>query len=344
MTSAKYDEEKTWLCINGVINSHQRKIDVSFAQPDIYSVVGDSGAGKSSLLKAIAGWTQFEGSILLNGVEQNSLGIEKRVIKIVSQQTQVFPHLNVLQQLQLVKSKFNDYEQSWIDCLDLTPLFHRKSSQLSGGERMRLNLMQALLQIEPQTPHLLLLDEITAALQPDLSLQILAKLKEHRLGCLMVSHRINEHQFVSSTVINAHTLQTESVASWLGKHHQLNVIPLQFKQRLDGLIEWKFNNIPLFSLSNHHVSENTQVLVSIAWDQVVVSNVKIASSMLNQLQARVTDIEITDSRCVLECTLGTVQNSIPLKVLISKMSLQTLDLTKGQSVYLSFKASALQLP
>jgi molybdate transport system ATP-binding protein len=167
-------------------------------------IYGASGAGKSMLLKAIAGLvTPDAGHIALDGrrlydsAEKRDVPVQRRQVGYLFQDYALFPHLNVRQNIAfgLKKGWFNppagardakvDY---WLDAFELGPVARQYPAQLSGGQRQRVALARALIG-EPQA---LLLDEPFAALDPALRVRMRAELdalqRRLRIPMLMITH------------------------------------------------------------------------------------------------------------------------------------------------------------
>ncbi|GEM_PF-1570449 len=175
-----------------------KKIQV-LLPPGITGIFGPSGTGKSSLLRAIAGWPQKrKGSIVLEErvLEASCDGIfipaDKRAVALVSQPAYLFPHLTVSEQIQLVLGSQQTSSSPPIHELladfELTALAQKTPHQLSGGEKQRLALARAF----ASSPQLLLLDEAFSALDHGGRARILQKtqayLNTHHISSLVVSH------------------------------------------------------------------------------------------------------------------------------------------------------------
>jgi molybdate transport system ATP-binding protein len=167
-------------------------------------IYGASGAGKSMLLKAIAGLvTPDSGHIALNGrrlydrAANVDVPVQRRQVGYLFQDYALFPHLNVRQNIAfgLKKGWFNppakthgEQLEYWLDAFELRPVAHQYPAQLSGGQRQRVALARALID-EPQA---LLLDEPFAALDPALRVRMRAELdalqRRLRIPMLMITH------------------------------------------------------------------------------------------------------------------------------------------------------------
>jgi ABC-type polar amino acid transport system ATPase subunit len=151
--------------------------EVSFqlARGNTLSVVGPSGSGKSSLLRCLNRLEQISaGSVLLNGVGTDAVpapALRSR-IGLVSQKFALFAHLDVLANVTLglrrarrmSKHDANERARSWLDKVGLTGLERRRPHELSGGQQQRVAIARAAA-LEPEV---LLLDEVTSALDPEL--------------------------------------------------------------------------------------------------------------------------------------------------------------------------------
>jgi molybdate transport system ATP-binding protein len=181
-------------------------LDAAFKldRPGVTALFGPSGAGKTSIVQAIAGLLQpEEGRIVVNGrvVLDTGRGLSvpasARRIGYVFQDSRLFPHMSVEDNLlfgwRRAKSQADSREISHvIELLGLEHLIQRRPRNLSGGERQRTALGRALL----SSPELLLLDEPMAALDLARRSEILPYLErlrdEARLPMLYVSHAVDE--------------------------------------------------------------------------------------------------------------------------------------------------------
>ena len=175
-------------------------LDVQFeAGPGVTTLFGRSGAGKTTIVNAVAGLLRPDhAEISLNGTVFNSartcLAPHKRRVGYVFQDARLFPHLTVAQNLDYAtrfgaKPKVRD---NIIEMLDIAGLLARRPASLSGGERQRVALGRALL----AAPELLLMDEPLAALDGPRKAEILPYLErlksEAAVPILYVSHAVDE--------------------------------------------------------------------------------------------------------------------------------------------------------
>jgi D-methionine transport system ATP-binding protein len=172
--------------------------EVSFhvATGEIFGVIGLSGAGKSTLLRSIIGLENLDGGhIRINGIDLATLQGDQRrrflsSIGVVFQGYHLFMQKTVVENIAfpLQMAHYTEYDtrmrvQELLEVVGLVGKEHAYPSQLSGGQRQRVAIARALA-LQPQ---LLLLDELTSALDPLTTKQILQLLKniQRQLGVTM---------------------------------------------------------------------------------------------------------------------------------------------------------------
>jgi urea transport system ATP-binding protein len=157
---------------------------VSMTVPDgaVVSVLGHNGAGKTTLLRAVVGLLKpTAGRISLDGEDISALRPHRRVdrgMAYVPQGQQSFGQLSVLENLQLVADGRRNGAERVAEALDmfpaLRPLLARRAGLLSGGQRQQLAIARALI----TDPRLLILDEPTEGIQPNIVAEIEATIIE----------------------------------------------------------------------------------------------------------------------------------------------------------------------
>lgn len=180
-------------------------LDASFESAGrLTAIFGASGSGKTTLVNALAGLLRpefsqiiLDGSVLDDTERGLRVPVHHRQIGYVFQDSRLFPHMNVRQNLGFgrwftpTRARYAE-EDKIVDMLDLRALMMRKPQHLSGGERQRVALGRALL----QSPRLLLMDEPLASLDRPRKLEIMPYIErlrdEMRVPVVYVSHAIGE--------------------------------------------------------------------------------------------------------------------------------------------------------
>ena len=166
-------------------------IDLSDAEHEVVCLIGASGSGKSTLLRCVNLLEPIAaGRIVVGGKEITARGVDvdvvRRGIGIVFQSFNLFPHMTVLENVTLAPRKARGLSRSEAGA-EATRLLERFGladkrgeypDRLSGGQQQRVAIARALA-MEPQ---LLLLDEITSALDPELVAEVLDVIRELAAG------------------------------------------------------------------------------------------------------------------------------------------------------------------
>lgn len=178
-------------------------LDVSFdASAGLTALVGPSGAGKTSVLHAIAGFLRPErglisvdGDVLVDTTKGVFVAPHRRRIGYMFQEPRLFPHLNVRHNLfygRRFAANTRIAEDDVIELMGLGQLMTRSTDRLSGGEKQRVALGRALL----SGPRLLLLDEPLASVDAARKEEILPYLDrlrtELKLPAIYVTHNVDE--------------------------------------------------------------------------------------------------------------------------------------------------------
>jgi len=147
-------------------------IDLDIEKGELFSILGGSGCGKTTLLRMLAGFElPTSGTIEIDGVDVTNQPPYERHVNMMFQSYAVFPHMNVekniaygLKKEKMPSSEIATRVDGMLDLVQLTELRSRKPDQLSGGQRQRVALARALI----KRPKVLLLDEPLAALDKKL--------------------------------------------------------------------------------------------------------------------------------------------------------------------------------
>jgi molybdate/tungstate transport system ATP-binding protein len=183
-------------------------INLHVAAGEFFILLGPTGAGKTVLLESVAGLMPVnDGRIRLDGRDVTHLSPEKRGVGIVYQDSALFPHLTVRDNIRYglryqkdAPDKHPTKLDQLVDALAIGHLLHRHVTTLSGGEKQRVALARALI----VAPSLLLLDEPLSALDPNFREEIREILKDlHRktgVTILMVTHDFAEARYLAQHI------------------------------------------------------------------------------------------------------------------------------------------------
>ena len=181
--------------LNGANKIMNLDINLEVSKNEFIIISGDSGSGKTTFLRCIAGLEECDGSIKVDDVfwqnKTTNKKIQNRDIGFVFQQDALFTNMNVLENLLFVNNDKN-LANRLLDITDMSGFKTSMPSNLSGGQKQRVSICRALM----NKPKLLLLDEPFSALHNKIKTKLYTELlqihKEFNLTTLMVSHDINE--------------------------------------------------------------------------------------------------------------------------------------------------------
>ncbi len=291
-------------------------LDLAFdAPPGVTALFGRSGAGKTTVVNAIAGILRpdrariaLDGQVLTDTAARLHLPPHKRRLGLVFQDARLFPHLTVRQNLSYggwfarPRPTAADFTRV-VGMLDIAPLLPRPIHGLSGGERQRVALGRALL----SAPRMLLMDEPLAALDEARKAEILPYLERLRdqagLPILYVSHALDEVARLATTLVvidagrvlragpAADLLSDPDLAPQLGLRMAGAVIAGRITaHHPDGLTEVAGAGGTLF-LPRIDAAAGTALRLRIAAQDVILSRDRPAGlSALNILPARVEQV------------------------------------------------------
>ena len=330
--------------------------------PGITALYGPNGSGKSTTLDCIAGLAapdsgelRLGGRVLFSSQERVNLPPEKRRVGYVFQESLLFPHLTVLDNILYGFRRTPEAHRridvdALVDLLDLAPLLKRRPAGLSGGEARRIALARAI----ATSPDLLLLDEPLASLDGAYRGRALRSLKALRrelgLSMLYVSHAISE---VLALADHAIALK-EGVVVASGTPHRVlrhpDVRPLVAGEALENLLEVELvehraaSGLTRARLGAHDLwlpqvdgPSGGAVTVSIrAADVLLASETPRGLSARNVLRGVVVEVGDLGPAALVTVDIGT-----PLLVEVSPEARESLGLAAGREVYLIIKANSI---
>ena len=189
-----------------------RGIDLQVDDGEAVALIGGSGSGKSTLLRCINLLEQVtDGVITLDGEDitdpRTNQDAVRRRIGVVFQAYNLFPHMTALENVSLAprvvgkcsKQEANDRARELLARVGLADKADSYPDRLSGGQQQRTAIARAL----ANNPRLLLLDEVTSALDPELVgevLDIVGELKEQGMTIVMATHEMGFAHRVADTI------------------------------------------------------------------------------------------------------------------------------------------------
>jgi len=188
-------------------------IDLEVAEHEVVCLIGASGSGKSTLLRCINLIEPIDaGRVVVEGEEITAAGVDvdriRRRIGIVYQSFNLFPHMSVLDNVTLAPRRVlrrsrTEAEDAATQLLDRFGLADKRMDypdRLSGGQQQRVAIVRAL----AMQPDLLLLDEITSALDPELIAEVLNVIRElaaDGMTMVIATHEMGFARDIASRIV-----------------------------------------------------------------------------------------------------------------------------------------------
>jgi ABC-type Fe3+/spermidine/putrescine transport system ATPase subunit len=326
-------------------------INMSIRADDYHILLGQSGAGKSLLLELIAGIINADsGTIFLEGKDITNLPTGKRKIGLVFQSPAIFPHLSVLKNISY--PLFRDSKETktrkafeLAEMMGISHLINRRTSALSGGEIQRV----ALARIFASEPKVLLLDEPLSAIDASMRADIrglLRNINNQGMPILHVTHDFEEAVALGTTItiIEKGTIiqsgttrevidnpKTSFSASFTGERNFFKVnIEVTEAKVIDSI------NDLIIKLGEHIPVKDANILVRS--NSITIDIHQPDNSNLNNFNGVITAINPKK-----EGYQVCVDTGVNFFVSITDESLIKMNITVGMQVWISFKASAVEV-
>ncbi len=181
-----------------------RGISLSVDRHELVALIGASGSGKSTLLRCVNLLESVDaGRIMLDGDEVSAFGADadrvRRRVGIVFQSYNLFPHLSVLENVmlaprQVLRASREKSRTEALELLDRVGLADKRDEypdRLSGGQQQRVAIVRAL----AMKPELMLFDEVTSALDPELVGEVLEVIRDLKAGGMTILLATHEMAF-----------------------------------------------------------------------------------------------------------------------------------------------------
>ncbi|MBH0230477.1 ABC transporter ATP-binding protein [Halobacillus yeomjeoni] len=208
-------------CYGNTKNNTIQNFNLEIEQGEIISILGESGSGKSTVLRLLCGLeTPRQGSITINGEvmtdHRRFVLPEKRGIGMVFQDYALFPHMTVAENIQFGLKGYSrkakkQRVQEVLELINMTSYAKRYPHELSGGQQQRIALARAL----APKPSLLLLDEPFSNLDADLQIKIRSELKDiikkTGITSIFVTHDREDSKAIADRII---TMRDGAAYDW----------------------------------------------------------------------------------------------------------------------------------
>ncbi len=287
-------------------------VDLNIYNGELFSLLGGSGCGKTTLLRMLAGFeTPTEGSIFIDGINMNDVPPYERPVNMMFQSYALFPHMTVernvaygLERDRVAKNEIADRVAEMLAMVELSPFAKRKPHQLSGGQRQRVALARALV----KRPKVLLLDEPLGALDKRLREQTQFELMkiQDQLGVtfVVVTHDQEEAMTLSTRIAVMDTgkfvqigtpteiyeyPETRFVANFIGSANMF--VGRVTEDSADHVVvHAKDHGADFYIDHGLTVKEGSEVWVAVRPEKIVLSKTPASEPGPNQLSGTVNEI------------------------------------------------------
>ena len=325
----------------------------------VTALIGPSGAGKTRLARMIAGLDaptagtiRFKDNVLYNSQKSRNTTPAARNIGLVMQQSSLFPHLSVEQNIRFSPSATEEAVSDAVRLLDLDTLLHRSPTTLSGGETKRVAIARAI----AATPDLLILDEPMNGLDPKARAQILPMIKglglSSRIPVLMITHQVEDMLRVADYAILMRPQEVIAYGSLedvlrepecnelMGISDAGQLFSVTVTEREADLLLADLGGDTLY-LPNMGENIGSKATLRIFASDISIAKTRVSDiSILNQLEAEITRIEQTDNQAIL--TLKLPASGVSLTSSLTTQSVERLGLAVGNRIFALIKAVSVK--
>jgi len=332
-----------------------RSINLKIFDRELLVLLGPNGAGKTTLVDIIAGLTDYEGSVLFDGVPVDKLPASKRGVGYLFQDLILFPHLdvatNIAYGLRAQKYPADEVAARVDRLLRVMKIKHlslRYPKHLSGGEKQRVALARAL----APSPRLLLLDEPLSSLDVQTAKYLRTELKQlqRRLGitAVYVTHDLQEAEEMADRIAileSGHLEQigraekvffypvNEKVSDFIGAP---NILDCDYCRSLgQGVMEIGCGGLTIIL---PHDRDSVHRIAFFPRD-IYISETRPPGPGVNRFKGTVTGIKFPDDAVRIELRAG--ENSLTAEV--PYHIFEDMDLTVGKEVFLILKLRRIRV-
>ena len=322
---------------------------------EVLVMIGPAGSGKTTLLNLIAGMTRpDEGSVILEGSDITELPLESRRIGYVFQSPNLFPHLNVYDNIifgvaNRDRQNKSDYVKKLLDEMGLSHLSNRGVQGLSGGEMQKVSIARMLV-VEPR---IILLDEPLVHLDPSirrkLRLELRRILKRQDIPAIYVTHYEDDVYALADSVAVLHNGRIEN-AGRLEEILSSNSSPfiseiMEESNYIEGIVVECKNGIAVIRVGLHllktlgEYSLKSRVGILIRPEEILLSKEAIKTSARNVIKVKVAGIREIANMADVQLRA----DSLYLRCRITSEARAELSLMENDQIYAIFKATSPQV-
>ncbi len=322
---------------------------------EISVIIGPTGSGKTTVLNLIAGMTRSDaGSVMLDGHDITDLPVEARRIGYVFQTPNLFPHLNVYDNIvfglpKRERQQKRPHVKKLLEDLGISHLSDRRVQGLSGGETQKISLARMLV-VEPK---IVLLDEPLAHLDPPtrrkLRLELRKILRAQGIPAIYVTHFEEDVYALADSVAilragiiessgRLETMLTSDTSSFISE-------VLEESNYIEGKVMESNGNTTIIRVGSHLLETlggygvGSRVGMLVRPEEIILAKEAVRTSARNVIRAEVVDM--TRRASMAEVWLRT--DSLRLRARVTEDARSDLGLNTGDVVYAIFKATSPQV-